>query len=78
MSDSGGAPLELLPVASLSDYLVRVCPLLLGVDDGEFRDTLGVTVNQRILQDFLGDGRHPVLVVKKTTVDVEGTMSHPL
>jgi hypothetical protein len=72
--EPAGEPVELMSVGALSTYLIRVCPLLLDVEDDLFQSSLGVTVNQRILEDFINEPKYPVLLVKKIVHETEGRL----
>ena len=70
--DEGNPVVETLEVASLIGYLSKVCPLILGVEDQVFQSTVEVTVNKRVLEEFITDPRNSVLVVKKDTHETNG------
>lgn len=72
----GEPVVETLAVSSLVEYLIRVCPLILDVEESVFQSSLSVTINKRILEDFITDPRNSVLVVKKVTHETEGMIDH--
>jgi len=72
----GESVVETLAASSLVEYLIRVCPLILDVEESVFQSSLSVTINKRILEDFITDPRNSVLVVKKVTHETEGMIYH--
>ena len=67
-ADGGSAvpAVALMGVGTLSEYLVNVCPLLLDEDPAELQHALKITVNKRVLEDFISDPRNSVLVIRRT------------
>lgn len=58
-----------MSVDVLAQFMGRVCPVMLDVDDDLFGSSLGVTVNKRVLEDFITDTRNTVLVVKRSEIE---------
>lgn len=73
---STAVDVETLPTSKLVEYLSRACPLLLDVETVDFDSSVSVTVNKRIIEDFISDTRNQVLVVKKTTIEQNGMYDH--
>lgn len=69
------AAAPVMSVDVLAGFMCRVCPVMLDVEDDLFSSSIGVTVNKRVLEDFITDPRNTVLVVKRSEIEA-GDQTH--
>jgi len=60
---------EVISTSVLGDYFIKVCPLLIDVEDNLLLDFLNKNHNQQVMDEFIKENRNNVLVVKKTNED---------